>query len=64
MARETIDDIHIITKEILNYIKNSCLLTTNDLSCQMLIKFSKTHKMLEELKALFKEKLKPCFSKG
>lgn len=48
-ARETINDIQFYTKDILDYIKNPSLLTTNELCGQMLIRFYKTYKLLEEL---------------
>lgn len=63
-TRETIDEICYIFKKVYEYIKNPNLMTTNDVSGQIMINFSKTFKKLEESKAMFEEKSNPSFLKG
>lgn len=55
-TRKSIDEILTILKDIYLHLKHSTMLTTNDLSSQILIQFGKMFTKLNELKHLFKEK--------
>lgn len=59
LDKGTIDKILTLSKDIYDYIKNPILMTTNDVSEQMLLNLSKTFKNLEELKVMFENKSMP-----